>query len=856
MIAGPTFSFLLLHSIVYHYLMVNRVTRQPNIGNRVILSLILLLFLLLPPQNAEAAIIATDTVWQNEMLLTEDILVPPGVTLTVRPGTTVRVSPAESTKTDPEFISPLIEITVRGRISIEGSLEAPVRFMSAEPGKGGEWGGLLLDGGEAALKNCTITGADSALYLLDAKLTAENTTLSGNRHGATVIGSDGKVSITKSIISNNDYGIIIIARTEPLLTGTTVAGNRKKDRWKEDLPTAPEYQKNSYAPSLLPIARTYTDEALLGDTVWRGRIRVEGNLRIPEGSRLLITPGTVIEFSRKDTNNDAIGENGILIQGTIIAKGTKLAPILFRSAEKSRKMGDWDSVNLMNSDKAENLFENCIFEDAYRGLHFHYSTVKVASSSFRNNFRGIQFQESAVEILDAEFIANRSGVQGRDSFIRFSDNRLFDNHQGVNFFRNNLTFSANQISGTLKEAVRIREGNATIDRNIITGNRLGMLLTDIYYGAVTNNLLANSSETALSMRSVDNIEVSNNYLGRNGANGLNLQDVRAEIKGNLLVSNAERGIGITSFSGTISGNSFAGNGLYAIDLESDEDIDAVGNWWGGEAPVAVVFDRQRDRTRGRVLADTVAAQPASFTWPLDLLSGQITLAGDIVINGHPEVPKGSALTVSPGTTVRFAANAGLKVHGRLTSAGTPAKPVRFTALAGKSPGSWDEIALEQAVDSTISHTLIEYATWGIHSHFTNLRIDHLLARQNIGGMRFRSGPVLIRQSVFRENSIGIRSYIGNAVIEENVITANEIGLFVRERGSGLTIRNNNFSENSDYNIRSGDFNAEDIPAAENWWGGQEPLATIFDGRMEEGVGKVQLEPYLKSPVNLENAGIK
>jgi len=833
-----------------------RAAKQTFIGKAVPFKLILLLLILLPLYSTEAAVLTTDTVWQNELLLTEDILVPPGVTLTVRPGTTVKVSPAESTKTDPEFISPLTEIIVRGRIRIEGSPDAPVRFMPAESGNSAEWAGIMIDGGEADLNNVTITGADSAIYLLDARLTAEKTTLSGNRHGVTMIGSDGKVSITKSSISGNDYGIIIIARAEPVLTGTTVADNRKKDRWHEDMPAAPAYNKNSFAPQLQPVARTYTDEALVGDTVWRGRIRIEGNLRIPEGSRLLITPGTLVEFSRKDTNGDGIGENGILIQGAVIAKGTKQAPITFRSAEKQRKMGDWDSVNLMNSDKAENLLENCFFEDAYRGLHFHYSTVKVAGARFSNNFRGIQFQESAVEIIDSDFIANRSGVQGRDSLISFSGNRLFDNHQGVNFFRNNLIFSANQVAGSLKEAVRIREGNARVERNIITGNRLGMLLTDIYYATVSGNLLANNSENGLSMRSVDNIEVSGNYLGRNGANGLNLQDARAEITGNLLVFNAERGIGITSFSGRIAGNSIAGNGLYAIDLESDEDVDAAGNWWGGEAPAAVVFDRQKDRTRGSVIADRVAAQPDPFTWPLEQLPGQLTLTGNIVVSGNPEVPQGSSLTVAPGTTIRFASGAGLTVRGRLVSAGSPAKPVRFTALAGNKPGSWGEIILEQAIDSTISYTLIEYATWGIHGHFTNLLIDHILVRQNLGGMRFRSGPVIIRQSVFRENGIGIRSYIGNAVIEENVITANEVGLFVRERGSGLTVRRNNFSENSEYNIRSGDFNSEDIPAADNWWGREEPLSTFFDGRQEEGVGKVLFEPYLHAPLNLESAGIK
>jgi len=813
-----------------------------------------ILFLLLPLSHAEALVLTTDTVWQNEVTVTEDTLVPTGVTLTVRPGTIIKVSPAESTKTDPEFISPLTEITVRGRLKVEGNVEAPVSFISSESENKSEWAGILIDGGVAELKNCSITAADSALYSINGLVTAANLVLSGNRYGMTIIGNAGKTGILGSSVRNNDYGIILLSSAEPDLAGTSVTGNRKKDLWKEELPPPPDSQSSSDV--VPPLSRSYNDEALIGDTVWRGRIRINGNLRIPEESRLLITPGTVIEFSRKDTNGDGIGENGILIQGSIVAKGTRQSPIVFRSAENVAKPGDWDSVNIMNSDKAENLIEHCIFEDAYRGLHFHYSNVKVSGSRFLNNYRGIQFQESSVEIIDSDFVSNKSAVQGRDSVVRFDGNRLNGNHQGVNFFRNNLVFSGNRASGSLKEAVRIREGNASVTRNIITANRLGMMFADIYYGSITGNLVANSSETGLALRSVDNLEISGNYLGRNGLNGLNLQDSRAEIKGNLIAFNAERGVGILSFSGNITANNIIGNGLYAIDLEYSEDIDAAGNWWGGDKPSAVVFDKLKDPSRGRVVTGTVSDSPFPFVWPVDELAGNLALAGDVIINGHPAVPQGSALTLYRGSRIRFSDGAGLNVKGRLTSEGTAEKPVLFTSLSEKNPGAWDEIVLEQALDSSFRFAVIEYGTWGIHGHFTKLLLDHVLATHNNGGMRFRSGPVTVRQSVFRDNGIGIRSYLGNGVFEENVITGNEVGLFVRERGGGLTIRKNNFFANSEYNIRSGDFNSEDIPATGNWWGSSTPAATIYDGRIEAGIGKVLFEPFLENPVNLESAGVR
>src|SRR5512138_3010820 len=123
---------------------------------------------LVPLHHARATVLTADTVWQNEVLLSEDLLVPAGVTLTLRPGTTVRVAAAESTKTDPEYISPLTEITVRGRLKIEGTPRAPVRLIPDGGRETGEWAGVLIDGGEADISNCIINGAESAIYAIDA----------------------------------------------------------------------------------------------------------------------------------------------------------------------------------------------------------------------------------------------------------------------------------------------------------------------------------------------------------------------------------------------------------------------------------------------------------------------------------------------------------------------------------------------------------------------------------------------------------------------------------------------------------------------------------------------------------------
>ena len=161
--------------------------------------------------------------------------------------------------------------------------------------------------------------------------------------------------------------------------------------------------------------------------------------------------------------------------------------------------------------------------------------------------------------------------------------------------------------------------------------------------------------------------------------------------------------------------------------------------------------------------------------------------------------------------------------------------------------------MEHADGSSFKECVFEYATWGLHSHFTKLSVEASLFSRNEGGMRFRSGPVRIEGCEFRQNDIGIRSFRGNAVVSGNVIAGNRVGVFVREKGGGLQLRRNMLFSNSEYNLRVGDFNDEDVDARENWWGTSSPQETIFDGRNEPGIGTVLFQPFLKEPPRREVA---
>lgn len=237
------------------------------------------------------------------------------------------------------------------------------------------------------------------------------------------------------------------------------------------------------------------------------------------------------------------------------------------------------------------------------------------------------------------------------------------------------------------------------------------------------------------------------------------------------------------------------------------------------------------------LADNVFAKGDSIVWQ-----------GTVMVKKTYTVPKGKTLEIRPGTKVLFSKGATLSVKGMLKASGRKGEEILFTSAKKGANGSWHEIMLDSAGDSVMEYCTIENAAWGLHSHDTRLNLSNCTIRNSEVGLRFRSGPLTINNCRFTGNRIGLRTYQGIAQITNSDFTGNEIGIFVREKGSGLTITKSNFHNNSGFNIRIGDFNNEDVKATDNWWGNDDPLQTIFDARNEPGIGLVLYEPFRKEQV--------
>jgi len=816
---------------------------------------LLLFFLFIGTGTSQAAsncqIINGDTVWSGEVTVSEDILVAKGSVLTILPGTKITIQPNDSTKTEPEYLSSQLEITVRGQIRAIGSSDSPISFgLPEKTGSSYDWAGIIVDGGGLDFSFVEISGAESAITAIEGNLDLKNLRLFHNRHGLSVVNQDAEVALSASTLELNDYGLALLNGADIKRKDVKIRNNDHKDVLRISsglsLPTAKLYKAVESDKKTV-----YTNESLLSTVVWKDRVVVKGVVRVPAKSKLIIMPGTVVEFSKRDTNDDGIGENGLLVMGVLVAKGTADKPIIFRSAEESPAAGDWDSVNIFSSDGAQNLIEYCQFEDAYRALHFHFSNVSVSHSVLHDNYRALQFQESLIRVTDNDIFDNKSAIRARDSEVLISGNRIFNNYTGPNIFRITGAVRGNNIVGNYLEGMRIREGSLAVEENFIAGNRYGLTIAYANFGKYSNNVVSHNLETGLTIKGTDSVAVGNNFVQGNGGNGISLLNSRAVIKGNQISDNGERGIGIISFSGVISGNNFLNNRLYAIGLDGTGDVSAPGNYFGGDDLAAVIYDKNDDPAKGLLDYGKVSSVAIPYVWPLEYIYSDTVWAGEIHIPRKVTLVLGSSLTIAPGSSIKFARETSLWLNGNFTAVGEKDKRISFSAIEETTEQEyWNQITTEYA-EAIIENCDFANANMAFHSHFSVVKISDSTFRYSESGFRYRGGPLEIRDSLFEKNVFGMVAYFAKAEISGNTITNNDIGFLVRrERNGGLAIHHNNIFNNKRYNMRMGDFNAaEDVDARENYWGPVDPAAMIFDEVAEPGIGLVNFDPVLHDMVS-------
>lgn len=170
-----------------------------------------------------------ETILFGQVYLADDALVPKGATLVLRAGTTVYVRVAESTKIDPEYLSAATELLVRGILRIEGTTEAPVRFLpvSADT-KEVLWSGITLDGASgSSISGLVLHQAESGIQCINSSPLIENSRFIGCRYGLIAM-KQSSPQIRGNQLIRGEGGLFCWRQSHPLIENNLIQHNNEE----------------------------------------------------------------------------------------------------------------------------------------------------------------------------------------------------------------------------------------------------------------------------------------------------------------------------------------------------------------------------------------------------------------------------------------------------------------------------------------------------------------------------------------------------------------------------------------------------------------------------------------------------
>nr|MDH3998488.1 right-handed parallel beta-helix repeat-containing protein [Desulfuromonadales bacterium] len=182
-----------------------------------------------------AGVYPGQTVWQGRVTMLKDVLIPAGAHLIIRPGTEITVFPAEGTKIDPEYLSSLTELLVRGQLTIEGTEAAPVRFVIAADKSNTEtvadetaddivWAGITLDrSAKSRIQFAHIERADVAILCIASSALIQGNRITDSRY-AIIAQQQSRPKILDNHISGGEGGIYCWRGSMPYLKGNRLMG--------------------------------------------------------------------------------------------------------------------------------------------------------------------------------------------------------------------------------------------------------------------------------------------------------------------------------------------------------------------------------------------------------------------------------------------------------------------------------------------------------------------------------------------------------------------------------------------------------------------------------------------------------
>ena len=188
----------------------------------------------------------------------------------------------------------------------------------------------------------------------------------------------------------------------------------------QNIPAKIRYQNAEYTYNPNPSQEAQPVSGIQSGN-WSGCKVVKGDVTVPSGSTLNISPGTVIVF---DGNYKIRINDG----GHIYAQGTETEPVLFTLSSSG---GDeWKYVQVKSGG---NIFQHCLFEKAMSPLYLYFANESentIENCTFRDNrLYGLRLYKSLAMVTGCEMKNNGYyGVYGyNNGLVKLAGVHIHDN---------------------------------------------------------------------------------------------------------------------------------------------------------------------------------------------------------------------------------------------------------------------------------------------------------------------------------------------------------------------------------------------------------------------------------------------
>ncbi len=150
------------------------------------------------------------------------------------------------------------------------------------------------------------------------------------------------------------------------------------------------------------------------NTVWRGTIRLKGDVVIKKNAKLIVESGTKILFEA-NTDLTKAGKDKtkseIIVEGILDVRGDLNNKVIFTSSADNPRMGDWYGITIINPSVAS-IIEYAVIEYAYNGISTKRSHPRIRKSQIRYNYNAGILLEVKSNPKIVENIISENGYAG------------------------------------------------------------------------------------------------------------------------------------------------------------------------------------------------------------------------------------------------------------------------------------------------------------------------------------------------------------------------------------------------------------------------------------------------------------